>query len=274
MMKFKGKLWNGTVILAGMCLPAIGLAVDSSGEYKQVKSLGGTSQSICRPAIDSDEDRKTFARNQRGDILAILKDSGWQGDPEAVFDAIRAGDFMEKSYPVGTRLVWMGMRNQGAPIAAKKRQWAGRAPFKGFELNIESNCSHHRLVIPKACCNLSLVQSQPKEIAAPAISVGREGQISTIRVNSVGKNSTIDLTYPDGRTEGLQLVDGQRGGADSPELGLLARSGRHPCYGRRDSRRLPYWALCLHQRRTLRGARWQAHRLGKGRPRRLRSRVQ
>ncbi len=151
--------------------------------YKQVKKPGGTSQSICRPAISTAEDLKAFANNQRNDLLSILADANWQGDTEAVLTTIDNGDFDEKSYPVGTKLKWMGMRDKtGIPIAAEKRQWTGDKPFEGFELNVTSTCAEHQLVIPKACCNLSLVKSSPIKVPSPVVSVDKEGDNAMITV--------------------------------------------------------------------------------------------
>lgn len=205
-------------ICAGLLSSGLNAAVaaETVDGYKQVKRLGGTSQSICRPAINTADDLKSFAANQREDVIAILESADWSGDPDAVFAAIEAGEFEEKSYQTGTRLEWMGMRENGTPIAAEKRQWAGEQAFVGFELNIVSNCAQHQLVIPKACCNLSLVQSSAVDISKPVVSVSDDAQTVTVTVNSFGTDSSVKLTYPDSHSETLELADGKWTGALEP----------------------------------------------------------
>lgn len=177
------------------------------GGYKQVKRLG-TNQAICKPAIHTGDELQSIALNQRQDILDILENASWPGDPEAVFSAIEAGDFTENSYPVGAKFEWMGVRKRGKVVASPKIQWAGKQSFDGFELNVVSNCVQHKLVIPKACCNISLAQSTPVGADTPVIDVDKDGQNVTIRVNSGGAPSITDLTHPDGRVETLTLTDG------------------------------------------------------------------
>ncbi len=137
------------------CYASFGLTASFSAHaetidgYKQVTRLGGTSQSICRPGIRTAGELQSFALNQRQDLLDILQSAQWTGNTDDVFNAIEAGDFAEKSFPVGTKLEWMGLREKNQPVASSKRQWAGKQAFEGFELNLVSNCAQHQLVIPK-----------------------------------------------------------------------------------------------------------------------------
>lgn len=195
---------------------AVAQSGDYLGGYKQIKRLGGTSQSICRPAIRTADELQSFALNQRQDVVDILQNAEWTGNPDDVFAAIEAGDFAEKSYPVGTKLEWMGMREKGNPIASPKREWAGKQDFEGFELNLVSNCQQHQLVIPKACCNVSLIQSTPIDVAPPVVAINQEGENVTISVDSGAAGEITTLTHPDGTVETLQLTDGTWSGTLPP----------------------------------------------------------
>ncbi len=186
------------------------------GGYKQIKRLGGTSQSICRPAIRSSAELQSFAKTQRQDVIDILEDAQWPGNPDDVFSAIEAGEFTERSFPVGTKLEWMGLREDGKPVAGENRQWAGKQAFEGFELNITSNCAQHQIVIPKACCNVSLIQSSPVSIGKPIVSVSKEAQTVTVRVNSNGAGEMTMLRYADGHSETLTLENGEWSGTLAP----------------------------------------------------------
>ncbi len=185
------------------------------GGYKQVKRLG-TNQALCRPAIRTAEELQSFAMNQRQDMLDVLENASWAGNPEDIFKAIEAGEFTENTYPVGSKFEWMGLRQRGKVIASPKRQWAGKQAFDGFELNVVSNCVAHQLVLPKACCNLSLVQSTPVTAEMPIISLDKDGQNVTINVNSHGNEEITQLTHPDGRVETLTLTDGSWSGTLPP----------------------------------------------------------
>jgi len=217
-MKSFTKIVTQLVILASFLASSQASAQSGShlGGYKQVKRLGGTSQSICRPAIRSADELQSFALNQRQDIIDILQSANWPGNADDVLAAIEAGQFSEESYPVGTKLEWMGMREKGQPIAREKRQWAGKQAFEGFELNIVSNCVQHQLLIPKACCNVSLVQSTPVGISAPAITLAHEGNNTIITVKYDGGGQVTQLTFPDGHQETLTLNNGSWTGILEP----------------------------------------------------------
>lgn len=202
---------SSLILVSGLLITANTFAQTQSGSflggYKQLTRLG-TNQAICRPPIQSGEELQSFAVNQRQDVLDVLSNANWEGNPEDVLNAIAAGEFTEKSFPVGSKYEWMGQRKLGKVIASPKRQWAGKEPFEGFELNITSNCVQHTLVIPKACCNLALAQSSPVAVDTPVISVNKEGENVTINVNSFGAAQTTTLTHPDGRVEPLTMTEG------------------------------------------------------------------
>ena len=62
----------------------------------------------------------------------------------------------EQSFPKGTKLAWMGSKKDGKYVALPYREWAASTPFEGFALNVKSDCQVYEMVIPKACCNVSL----------------------------------------------------------------------------------------------------------------------
>lgn len=207
---------SSLLLLSSLLLASNAVAQGSYiGGYKQVKRLG-TNQALCRPAIRTGEELQSFALNQRQDVLDALENAGWEGNPEDIFSAIAAGEFTEKSYPVGSKFEWMSLRKKGKVIASPKKQWAGKQAFEGFELNIVSNCVAHQLVLPKACCNISLVQSSSVAVDMPIISLDKDGQNVTINVNSHGADEITQLTHPDGRVEILELTNGAWSGTLPP----------------------------------------------------------
>lgn len=127
-------------------------------DYQQVKRLG-TSNAVCKPGINTAEQLQAFFANNPEAVSAILADANWSGNAQDLFDAIAAGDFTEVSVPSGARFEWMSAKEKGAFVAKPYREWAGNAPFSAYELKVVSQGKEHHIVIPKECCNVSLVGS-------------------------------------------------------------------------------------------------------------------
>jgi len=152
-------------------LPVLGLALSLpinnafAQEYKKITRLG-TSQSVCQGGANTPEELQAFFAKYPDRIRAILADSGWSGSAEALLAAIAAGEFVETSYPVGTRLAWTGAKVNGEYVANPYREWAGKTSFEAFQLNLSTDCQVYDIAIPKACCNVSLISVTPDESAA------------------------------------------------------------------------------------------------------------
>ena len=175
-------------------------------QYQKIKRLG-TRQAICKPAISTGDELQAFFRNQRGDVLAILADAGWEGNPEDLFAAVEAGNFEQQSYPVGSRLEWMGRRVKGRIKAEPRVEWVGKAPFQAFEIDVASNCKAYRIIVPNACCNVSLVSAEPQPTPEPTLDV-TQGEDSTVTVTAIAPGgAAVEVTKigPDGSREQLPL---------------------------------------------------------------------
>ncbi len=218
--------------IVGFAALAVSAQSLAATEYKKVRRLG-TSQSICKPPIQTAEDLQAFFRNQPEDVREILAAAGWEGNAQDLFAAIEAGEFTDSSFGAGTRMEWMGIRNPGG-IVAQPREWAGAEPFPAFEMNVTSNCKTHRLIIPKACCNLSLLSDAPVEVAAPRLGIIQgEGDQVTINVAAAeGTNATLELTHPDGTVEQLPLdANGSWTGAVAPGEWQVTAKADNDCGG-------------------------------------------
>ncbi len=187
-----------------------------AAEYHEVTRLGNPSTAICRPAINSAAELQSFALNQSQDVIDILNSAGWSGNTDDFFNAVEQGQFVEKSYAVGSKFEWMGQRENGEVIAKPKKIWAGKQPFSGFELNIKSNCMAHTIVIPKACCNVSLVASSTIAIPEPTLKSVIDGNSVTVNVDSGGDGSITELTMPDGSTQIIDTASGSWTGELAP----------------------------------------------------------
>jgi len=91
-------------------------------------------------------------------VRQIVADAGWSGSADQLIAKVAAGDFTEQAYPIGTRLQWMGAKKDGQYVALPNREWAGNESLPAFQVMVENDCQVHEIVIPKACCNVSLGQ--------------------------------------------------------------------------------------------------------------------
>ena len=121
----------------------------------------GTSQSVCLGGVETAQELRDFFAKNPGVITDIVRDSGWSGSSSDLLDAIVNGQLTERTYDVGSRFAWTSAKVRGQYVAKPYREWAGRAPFEAFQVDVSSNCQIHHIAIPKACCNISLVSVRP-----------------------------------------------------------------------------------------------------------------
>ena len=142
-----------------LCIPfvlSMGMHQSASAQsYKKITRVG-TSQSVCTGGVETPEQLQNFFANHPERVQQILADSGWSGSPEALISAVAAGDFVERAYPIGTRLAWMGAKKDGQYVALPYREWNGSESLPSFQVMVRVGCQDHEIVIPKACCNVSL----------------------------------------------------------------------------------------------------------------------
>ncbi|MFT5608488.1 MAG: hypothetical protein ACI9PZ_002300, partial [Parvicella sp.] len=204
-----------TLITASL-FASMGAQLAFAAEYTKVTRLGGQPTSICRPAINSADELQSFAINQSQDVIDILNSAGWTGNSADFFSAVEQGQFTEKTYEVGSKFEWMGERSKGNVVAKPKKIWAGKQAFGGFELNVVSNCQQHTIVIPKACCNVSLVASSTVEMPSPKVTTSLAGDMVRIKTHSGSASTITELVHPDGSTEMLDTSSGSWSGKLDP----------------------------------------------------------
>ncbi|RBP49285.1 hypothetical protein [Arenicella xantha] len=135
---------------------ALSSPVVSAQEYKKITRLG-TSQAVCPGGVQTVAELQKFFADNPSVVRKILADSGWSGSADDLIAAVAAGEVSERSYPVGTKLAWMGAKVKGDYVANPLREWAGSQSFPAFQVNVSSGCQVYQVAIPKECCNVSLV---------------------------------------------------------------------------------------------------------------------
>lgn len=182
-------------------------------QYTDIRRLG-TSNAISKPGPQTGDDLRRVFQSNRADYEKVLRDVGWPGNPDAIFQAIENGNFSEAQYPVGHTFEWMAVKKRGVAQATGPVRWAGADPFEAFEIRVESNDIEYRFLIPKACGNLALVgQRRIEPVITP------EQLRPTLRVQTpnqcTGANVTVDVSVanlPEGGRIELSMTrpSGQR----------------------------------------------------------------
>ena len=179
--------------------PQIAFAQD----YTPIKRLG-TNEAVCVGGIETADELKGFFENDADIVAQILADANWPGNHDDLNAAIANDQFVEKSYAPGTRFDWMSAKRKGNGVALPYREWAGKDDFIGYEVQIESNCQVHTLVIPKICCNISLAASEPVAVDAPIVSVSSTDATLSVCTDP---GSEVMITAPDGTVSSVALDD-------------------------------------------------------------------
>ena len=162
-------------LLLGLVL-ACSSQIASAQQYQKLMRLG-TSEAVCPGGVETAADLQSFFANNPNAIRAILADSGWAGNADDLLAAVANGEMIERAYPVGTQMAWMGAKVKGSYQAKPYREWAGSKSFEAFQVNVSSGCQVYHITIPKACCNISLIGVAPdesSECAAPVAAIGSQ----------------------------------------------------------------------------------------------------
>lgn len=168
--------------LAVMIAPALALgvlAVSVEAQQHRATRLGNPATRFAKkPPRKADDVRVLFrAEKTKPDVIAILNEVGWKGNPEDLDRAAAAAEITEVQVAPGTRIPYMASRQRdrkGTPHALLDVLWAGRRPIDAYAFEVSSNCTRYRVVVPKACGNFwteELGKDDSPQCASPAAAV-------------------------------------------------------------------------------------------------------
>ncbi len=204
LIKFVSKICNQISLTNRLAIGLILMSLSHVGitqEYNAFNVLG-TSQAMCKPGISSASELQSFFANNRELVEQVLQEADWQGNPEDLFSAIAAGDFTTNTYAKGSKFDWTGLKKKGRGQVLWNRIWAGEKPFEGFEVNVTSQCKVHKLVIPNACCNLSLMATFEVTTPVPVVTITADNE--NVKICADSGNEAV-LTRADGSNETVPL---------------------------------------------------------------------
>lgn len=116
--------------------------------------LGNPATRFADPLVAPADLRWRFRDPQlRRDIAEVLRQFGWKGRLEDLFQAAETAEIEAVQIPVGTRLPFMSTRRKGRPVCLKDVVWAGDAPAPAFAFYFNSLGRRYRCLTPQACSN-------------------------------------------------------------------------------------------------------------------------
>lgn len=183
--------------------------------------LGNPQTRFAQPLKTQEDLRRVLQQKKlRGDVLHILRLSGYQGDLEDFLDAVARAPLQELEIAPGTLLPAMSTRRQGRAILLKEVLWAGEKPFPAYEFFFQSRGRHYRAVVPKPCSNFWVEQRKLPRlsldcVAPPELPAGRTFSVCQSIVNqgeAVEELALASVSIPPGATatgEGARVEDGR-----------------------------------------------------------------
>ncbi|MDA1094843.1 MAG: hypothetical protein O3A25_16455 [Acidobacteria bacterium] len=141
--------------------------------------------------------RQAFATSSTAEVDALIAD---------LFREVEQFEGSVRQYPTGTELEWMAVRRNGEPGFIGPVRWVHDDPMPSFEVKARGGNQVHTFVIPTACCNLSLLRSDPlPEPPALTVELCPSCAGSQIVINATAAQSAerldVTLTRPNGMTE-------------------------------------------------------------------------
>ncbi len=124
--------------------------------------------------INSVEELKVLVEKYSSRIEQGLQNVGAGFLYQPIMDAIANGKVKEKEIAVGTNLEWM-LFYSGRKVRDKANlEWAGKAPLAVFCVPVQKDCKDYRVIIPKACGNITLATVKDSKpvcgiVVSPAI---------------------------------------------------------------------------------------------------------
>ena len=154
-MKRTKALLAGVLLLAGM-----GVTIDAATAQEcTIKRFGGPTRFADKGA-QTELDLQNVFKEHRADIERLLKEVGWKGNSQDLYDAVMAGAAEEVDLPKGTSFQFMMLRYKGQAQNAVAKCYGGKEPFAAWRVVVESAGYRSTFVIPKACGNVALTSAE------------------------------------------------------------------------------------------------------------------
>ncbi len=190
------------------------------GESHRATVLGNPATAFAPTLFTPSDLRARFADPAlRPDILDILKQWGWTGDPADLFAAAATHEIVDWDIPVGEVMPFMSSRSHGHPVCLRNVTWAGWDPIHAYAFTFASTGRLWRCITPKPCSNFFVEDLGPVPVAgltmdcsvADQVSMGHLLQVC-LSIHNTGNipatNISVNLPIP----KGIPAMDATEGG--------------------------------------------------------------
>lgn len=181
----------------------------------------GQPETRFAPPLHYEQDLRNRFREPllKPDFIEVLRQWGWQGDPDDLFRAAATNEIVEVQIPVGGTMPFMSSREDGRPVCLRNVTWAGKEPISAYAFVFTSKGERYRCVTPKPCSNFYLENLGPEPRHALALECRTSGEVPagrpvevcvTVRNTGNVPESGIQVTLPlpAGVTVGTVTGDG------------------------------------------------------------------
>lgn len=187
-------------LLAGLILATPAAAQLCEGA-SSITRLGGANR-FSAPVEDQESLQALFV-NQREEILSLLDEANWSGDPDDLFAAVAAWrGITSTSFEPGQRIQWMFFRYRGqTPRVGTNLCWAGGEAFPAWEIRFNSNGRWYSMIVPESCGNLALLAEQPLPKVTLDLDIGGlscADETFDFQSSCSDGNGSVTVTMPDG----------------------------------------------------------------------------
>lgn len=185
--------------------------VECGNAAHRIRRLGNPVSRFTPPV----EDRASLVRlfeAARIDVDLLLREAGWAGDTDDLYEAIKTGSVTRKSFEPGERFGWMFFRKNGQPVLNNNVCWSGAQSFDGWEIQFSSRGTWYSMVVPVVCGNLSFLAEQVEPVCRVTVNdaAGTTCRDTTLTIDATGSTASdlkLQVTTPSGQQRTLTSRD-------------------------------------------------------------------
>jgi len=185
-------------------------SISSFAATKKLRRIGRYPLCRCKGTIPTAEVMKTIVDKYAGDVKYGFDLVGY-GDLYLPFmEQIKTSSFVEKSLPVGDKLMWMLFRSRGRVKVVKDIEWAGSAPLNVFSFTVRKDYKNYEFIMPMPCGNVALrqvVELVPDASCDIKVSPSKANINDPISVDMSGSQHAKSMEVQVFNPEGTKIAD-------------------------------------------------------------------
>ena len=194
------------LLLGGLILAAAPVTAQQCEGAIGISRLGGVNR--FTPAVENQESLQALFVDHRDDIVTLLGEANWQGDPDDLFAAVASWQGVTSAtVEPGQRIPWMFFRYRGgAARVGLNLCWAGDEAFNAWEIRLNSNGRWFSMIVPESCGNLALLAEQPMPRVTLDLDIGGlscSDKTFDLKSSCSDGDASVTVKLPDGSEKAL-----------------------------------------------------------------------